>query len=283
MKYYWLACLFIIICIFYYIEKTNIEKFIKDFTITIGVPCIPRDISKLDRLFKSIENQTYKPLEVIIALSEVNDNDAKNYEEQYNNKYNFKIKIINTEGKCYASKNRNRILPHINGDLISFMDADDAMHPERLQKINELFKEYNNDVLLHTHSLNYKSFPKLKKYPKIYYLSEINKMAKETKNKHLYIQPDYLISELSTLHHGHITCKKEVFNNIKYNESEKYRRGQDTVLVRDIINFLNNKYINKRDTLKTKRERYLLERHYNRQFIIVDLPLSQYIPAKKQK
>ena len=280
---YWLVFLFIIICVFYYIEKKNIEKFTKDFTITVGIPCIPRDISKLDRLFKSIQNQTYKPLEVIIAMSETTKYDADKYEKNWNEKYKFKIKIIPTEEKCYAAKNRNRIIPHINGNLISFMDADDAMHPERLEKINEIFKEYNNYALLHTHSTNYKSFPPLKKYPKIYYLSDIYKMVEETKGKHLYIQPKSLISELSTLHHGHITCKKEIFNNIKYNESEKYRRGEDTILVREIINDFTKKFKEKRKTLKRMHSVYMLERQYNRQFLIVDLPLSQYIPAKNQK
>lgn len=282
MIYYWILNIILLIYIFCNINKK--EQFADNLTITIGIPCIPRDITKLDRLFKSIENQTHKPLEVILALSEVTKDNADIYEKEYNNKYSFKIKIVSTEEQCYAAKNRNRIIPHINGDLISFIDADDAMHPERLEKISEIFKEYNNmDGLLHTHSLDYKRFPKLQKYPKIYYLSDVYKMVKETENKHLYIQPDHLNNnELSELHHGHITCKTNIFNFIKYNESNKYRRGQDSLLVRDIVNYLTKIYINKKNTLKTKKQKKLLERQYNRQFIIVDLPLTQYIPAMLQ-
>jgi len=243
---------------------------------------------KIERLLKSIENQTYKPYEVLIGLSGVKKKISDNYEKLFNSKYNLNIKLISTKKKCYAGKNRNRIIKHVKGDIISFIDADDTMHPQKLQKIYQLFKEYNNlKVLVHTYSPNYNKFPKLQVFPKICNLEDINKAINADKT----IYPERLRNNLpekylgiNYIHHGHITCKTTLLKKIKYNENKKYIRGEDSLLIRNLINYFNIIYKKrlKKRLKKKKLGKKELEKKFNNQFLIVNLPLSQYIPSYNQ-
>lgn len=276
-----LILLLYIICKF---NKNNYEHFNNNSRISVGIPCILRDIKKIERLLKSIENQTYKPYEVLIGLSGVTKKISDDYEKLFNNKYNLNIKLISTNKECYAGGNRNRIIENVKSDIISFIDADDTMHPQKLQKIYQLFKEYKNlKVLVHTYSPNYNKFSKLQIFPRICNLEDINKAI----NDDTTIYPERLRNNLpekylgiNQITHGHITCKTSLLKKIKYNETKKYMRGQDSLLIRNLINYFNIIY--KKRLKKNKIGKKELEKKFKNQFLIVNLPLSQYIPSYNQ-
>ena len=65
------------------------------------------------------------------------------------------------------------------------------------------------------------------------------------------------------MHHGHTSVSRNVIHkdNIKFREGVKYKRGQDAMFIRDVI----NKYGRDRNSL-----------------IFINMPLSQYVPAENQ-
>jgi glycosyltransferase involved in cell wall biosynthesis len=63
-----------------------------------------------------------------------------------------KIRIINTEKRCNAAENRNRVWNDCKGDWIVFTDADDLYHPNRLYIINKLLKKFNQECNLILHN-----------------------------------------------------------------------------------------------------------------------------------
>lgn len=217
--------------------NTNYENFSnKNNTISIIIPCIPRDIKFLDRLFKSIQEQTYKANEIILAISEINERNAKNLEIKFKNKYNIPLKVLPTLKTQYASENRNRGGNTATGDILVFMDADDIMYPDKLDITNKIFKKYNPKFFSHGFTTKYF---RIKKDPeRIFFGDYLYDLARKRSKSDVINNVDGL-KAWGTLprkcHHGHISVPKYVFDKIKYREGVKYRRGQDTIFIRDII------------------------------------------------
>ena len=221
--------------------NTNYENFLnKNNTFSIIIPCIPRDIKHLDRLFQSIQEQSYKPYEIILAISEINEKYANDLEIKFKRKYNIPLKVLPTNQKQYAGANRNRGGKVAKGDIFVFMDADDIMYPDKLTITNNIFKKYNPKFF--GHGFTTKSF-KNQIPQRIYFGEYLYDIAKrksfngEINNVSIGFFP-------SRCAHGHISVPKDVFDSIKYREEEQFRRGQDVFFIRDII----KKYGRKKDT-----------------------------------
>ena len=244
-------------------------KSVRDnYKISICIPCISRDIPTLPRLLDSIQNQTYQPYEVVIRISEISNKYRKQLQKEFDKKYNsLTIRLLSSLKKQTASQNRNVICENIKGDIISCIDADDSMHYERCEILNDLFKKYNSKAILHNFKKKYnENTYKLSKNPNIYLGSDLydwcqNSIKKYNSNGAL--KPNNNI-KIRNLHRGHISFKKEVFKNVKYNTDSKYNRGQDARFIIDLIMH----YGKKNDTM-----------------LYVTLPLTQYIvntsPPKK--
>ncbi len=111
-------------------------NFVKDL-ISVIVPCYNSEKWISDCL-KSIENQTYKNIEVIF----VNDGSKDNTLEILQNygKQNPKVKVLTQEngGVCKA---RNNGLAHAVGEYIYFCDDDDMFAPNLLERLHDSLVE----------------------------------------------------------------------------------------------------------------------------------------------
>ena len=232
--------------ILYNIEKKN--------KISIVIPCIPRDIKYLDRLMESIKNQSYKPYEIIIALSGSNSTlDINKLNNSLIEKFNLPIKFSYTKKMCNASTNRNRGGKMCSGDIITFMDADDVMYPDKLLYINTYFNKYNPKILLHAYSKGYDNFEITKEFDIIFgkRLYDVATIVKKRK---------FLMLPIGNIHHGQPSISSDVFNNINFNENMEY--AEDCLFLHDILNF----YGRKDDTA-----------------IFIDIPLTQYLKHDDQQ
>ena len=109
--------------------------------IGVCIPCHKPYIQYIQKCLESIEHQTRKPDVVSISFSEVD-------EPPILQSFSFPIEIsITTEKQCQA-RNRNIAASKIEVDILTFFDADDIMHPNRLASI-ELAFEQDIDGFLH--------------------------------------------------------------------------------------------------------------------------------------
>lgn len=118
--------------------------------IGVCIPCHFLYVKFLDRLFLSIDKQTYKPHIVCVSISGLPPIiDIPKYQVSFN------LNIINTTENKNSGENRNISAFNVknNVDIISFFDADDFMHPQRLESINNAFKNNGCDVFLHNYLL----------------------------------------------------------------------------------------------------------------------------------
>ena len=99
----------------------------------------------LDRCLKSITNQTYRNLEIIL----INDG-STDRSDQICDAWASKdprIKVLHTTNQGVAAA-RNCGLHIANGDYIGFADADDWAEPDMFEKLADSLEQYNADIAI---------------------------------------------------------------------------------------------------------------------------------------
>jgi uncharacterized membrane protein len=115
--------------------------------------------------------------------------------------------------KKYAGENRNTAVSIANGDLITFIDADDIMFVSRIALLRQVFKATPDCLGV------------------LHYFIENDTIGMNVEKKY----NSALVSkyEYSTkIHYGHPTFRKEIFNEFAYSLAP---RTQDFILIEDII------------------------------------------------
>lgn len=184
--------------------------------ISVIVPTYNRE-STLRRALQSIENQTYKNIEIIVVDDNSNDNTQKVVET-------FKEKEIDiiyikhkfNKGACAA---RNTGIINATGDYIAFLDSDDEWDKNKLEKQINYLKKNKADIVFCSHILKFKNKEKVIPTKQI----DENNILK-----------DLLYGNFITT--GAILGKKECFIKERFNEN--LPRFQDWELsIRLIKNF----------------------------------------------
>lgn len=211
-----MGCLGIIIIVIILFVLFMISRFYKEkwttFTkISLCIPCVPQHIDSLDELLESIQYQTRKPDEIIVGLSEQYDKEIVNSNFDI---YGIPVKVVKKGGKAWAGENRNRAAMYSTGDLLIFMDADDLMHPQKIELIE---KEYNKgaQTILHLYTQNHE-WKQIKK-PKVMSTQELRKRVDKSKRRE--------IETIPFITHGHIAVGKSTWDKWKF--PEDLRIGED--------------------------------------------------------
>ena len=110
--------------------------------ISIIVP-IYKTEKYLDRCIKSIINQTYKNLEVILVDDGSPDRCGVICDKWAQK--DKRIKVIHKENGG-VSDSRNAGLDIANGEYIGFVDSDDYIHKDFIKILYNLCKENNSDI-----------------------------------------------------------------------------------------------------------------------------------------
>lgn len=190
-------------------------------TIAVCIPCAYKHVPLLNRCVNSIKAQTFQPDEIIISISGIPKTNPINIHYLYKNlcKKTNLIIIYNNDRK-YAGENRNIAIEHSTSDIISFIDADDIMYPERLSIISQILNQYTNHIgVLHYFTENETLSPIEQKKPfnqdlvKSYYYTDL-------------------------LHYGHPSFRRSIFDKYKYLLDP---RTQDFKFIECVISeYLNN-------------------------------------------
>jgi hypothetical protein len=164
-------------------------------TLGVAIPCYIKHIPKLLELLDSIEQQTRKPDVVSISCSSTAE------EFPLLRKYGFAIIVSTCKERKNAGQNRNIAARRLNTDLISFFDADDHMHPQRIEALFAAFSE-PCDIALHGYLENEEN---LQPYPIVQEFCIKRNMLSKCYSG--CIKLDYV----SRIHHAQVTVRRELF------------------------------------------------------------------------
>lgn len=195
------------------------EPNIRPIRIGVAIPCYKRHIPILKRLLDSIEKQTRKPDMVIVSCSS-----SKSQDIPYNmGNYSFPFKIIVHENRLNAAENRNIAGNSLDTDIISFIDADDEMHPQRLEIIETVFTKYDCELVVHNfHDMNTESDVNFKM------LNCINCIPGSVFPIPYTIEVFNDSGEKQQVHRSQSTIRKVLFNDIQYPEDISIERMEDS-------------------------------------------------------
>lgn len=112
-------------------------------------------ICYFDGFVKMLRLQTMKPREVIIVVSSVDSEQQYQTVELLQNMTSSeapcRIQLIPRKGRQNAAENRNIGVSFVTSPLVTLFDIDDAMHPKRLEIMEQIFNEHRDlEVLYHT-------------------------------------------------------------------------------------------------------------------------------------
>ena len=205
--------------------------------IGVAIPCYYGHISNLITLLDSIQSQSILPNKVVVSCSSTSI-------FENNKKYSFPLRIIVTKERKNAAQNRNIAAAQLDTmDLITFIDADDIMHPQRIEVLLLVIQNYNSDIILH----NY------------YNETELSTTDNFEKIEYIIVREDSLIQSWSgcithshryndtidKIHHSQVTVKRDIFEKVKFPEEIEYNRKEDCIFCHRVFSLpdIQNAYI----------------------------------------
>ena len=204
-------------------------------SISVCIPAIPRDIDSgcLHELMHSIRRQSARAAEIVISMSNATYSQARHARTiAQESVAQVPVRVLRSSDISVQGMSRNNAALLSDADIISFIDADDKMHPHRIQAIQETFRERADlQVLLHGYTdreeFDWESTSLLA--PSGYAVVEKEEICKsELRTRH---QPHLDIF----VHHAHVTVKRSIFKEFSYDESPEAYRKEDSLFVRDVV------------------------------------------------
>ena len=181
--------------------------------IGIAIPCYIGHIDQLQVLLDSIAKQTRQPDKVVVSCSST-DQIPIDFP-----KYDFDLQIICTRDIKNPSQNRNIAARHLDTDAITFFDADDTMHPQRLEFIEQAFLK-GADIVLHNFETNHE---------------EITLFAESNISYNCLCQcASGCIRHINwnnydKIHHAHVSIKRELLEQVQFDEGPNGIGKEDCV------------------------------------------------------
>lgn len=223
---------------------------------SVCIPCWPRDTDKLKRCIRSVENQTLLPIEVIVGHSEMSTRQACLLEKKLKSSF-FPVRCVSVESPQRPGANRNLAARHVNRSAthVAFFDADDIMHPRKLEITANTIKKYpRSNVILHRFIEPNKTISSRFDYddPQVLHGNEVPIQDIPTyKKSRPFVRKTYT-------HHGHSTVRAPVLKRVQFRED--LRRAEDCIFILNVV-------------VKYGPEHSIT---------FINLPLSVYQPARLQ-
>lgn len=119
--------------------------------ISVVIP-VYNSMKSIRDCYKSINNQTYQNLEIIIINDGSTDSTLEICQEiaSYDNRVN-----IYSKKNAGVSSARNFGITHSSGQYLMFVDSDDILEPNACEKLITVAQKYNADVVCCNYYINY--------------------------------------------------------------------------------------------------------------------------------
>ena len=178
----------------------------------------------LKECIESILSQTYKNLEILLVDNNSKDNSYKICEEYIKKDSRIILLKENQKGVAHA---RNKAIENASGDYVFFIDADDYIEKDFMEKILSEAIENNADMVISGYTTKLKNSATLNCY----------------KDGNVYNKKDFLkvFQGLSNKNLINVQCNKLTKANIvkKYRINENYISGEDYLFNLDLLKDCN--------------------------------------------
>lgn len=224
----------------------NLQKYTY-YNISVVIPCYPPHITHLRSTCYDILRQTILPKEVIIAISGITDAYKNKLLEFFKRIFVYTkvdLIMIHTKKDQPAGINRNMGASVAKYDYVMFIDADDQLHPLKIEVTKYFINKYSPNIFLHSYLQNYsqKQFQQINiRYTNTPIINN-EKIYTDTLENKRNLKRSYLHFQICNrkkkgyyyIARGYPTIKKSLLQTYQYDDSP---RGQDT---KYLVNILHN-------------------------------------------
>ena len=110
--------------------------------VTVVIPCYDKHFQFLMKRLVELYTNSNKPEQVIISLNgckNIEETRIKNLENKFS-QYFKDLTIIKNDERIPRPEARNLTLDYIKNDIICLCDADDVIHPQRIEITKYFFQ-----------------------------------------------------------------------------------------------------------------------------------------------
>jgi glycosyltransferase involved in cell wall biosynthesis len=192
--------------------------------IGVAIPCYKNHIFPLVRCLDSIEAQTVNPDQVVVSCSSCTPDDLPEL------KYSFPLRVVTTEERKNAAQNRNIAAAALDTEIISFFDADDEMHPQRLEAIRDAFISYRPcDIVLHSFLIGEEELTR--EYIRYTTFDKRYDTLRRSPTGCAVHAPDWS----ARIAHGYVSVSKFVASRIQFKEDPGSEFREDALFCGDVL------------------------------------------------
>jgi glycosyltransferase involved in cell wall biosynthesis len=187
--------------------------------IGVAIPCYSGHVSHLYQLLDSIDEQTVLPHKVVVCSSSTNN-------IQLTKEYKFPIYLVITPDKKTAAENRNIAIQNLTDmDCVTFFDADDIMHPQRIEILLNTFAMYNCDIILHNYS-NATENNNVHRFEPIHHVNARTGTLVKSWSGSITHMKGYN-EAIDKIHHSQVTVKQWVLKIVRFPEEQAFYCKED--------------------------------------------------------
>lgn len=117
------------------------------YEVTIGIP-IYKAVDYIEKTMESALNQTFGNIEYLVVDDYSNDGTIKVVERLQKEHLRGKdIHIVYNEQNLGVGKTRNIILDEAQGEYLFFLDSDDILEPDAIEKMMKAARQYQAEIV----------------------------------------------------------------------------------------------------------------------------------------
>ena len=200
-------------------------------SIGVAIPCYEPHHKYLSGLLESIANQTRRPDKIVISCS------SWPYDGRVDTSYkDIPLTILYWSRMVIQAENRNIAASELDTEYISFFDADDLMHPRRIEYILKTFQQTKCQAIVH-------SYERIERSLVVPFEDNDELIISE---KEVVKAPNAIgvcVEDLP-IHHAHISITRDVFTRYTFDENPYMYRIEDSVYAATLVhNAIRIKYI----------------------------------------
>jgi glycosyltransferase involved in cell wall biosynthesis len=163
----------------------------------------------------SINQQTRLPDQVVVSCS---SSTLFDFVQQH---YQFPLTVLLTGTHQNAAQNRNKAADHLQTDIITFIDADDIMHPQRLEAIEQAFQDPGTMIVLHSFFLNEECKQQFPSFSEFVVENNILNQCYSGCIKFVNNDP------VSRIHHSQASVRQSAFKAVRFPEDKESEGRED--------------------------------------------------------
>lgn len=138
--------------------------------------------------------------------------------------YSFPVEVIVHSDRKNAAENRNCAARQNRCDIISFMDSDDIMHPQRIEFVEKALRD--SDFVVHNYIMKDKLDVAWSVFDSPQIESNCLCAVNKTAIRHLHDKP---------VHASQCSMRALVFEKVKFDESRDAERREDSLFCNKVL------------------------------------------------